>query len=147
MDKIIQKIQAVIFRRTPSLEFLLLQRTNERGGYWQSVTGSVEDGESIVDALTREIKEETGIVAADILTSSEIFSFIFVNRARDTANEHVFMVEVKADVKVNISNNVYTEHKKFAWIGFKDASRMVKFEANRRAVDKVGKKFGVISRK
>src|SRR6185295_5768611 len=39
---------------------LLLHRRAERGGFWQPITGSMEDGESPIDTARREIVEETG---------------------------------------------------------------------------------------
>ena len=43
---------------------LLLERA-DREGFWQSVTGSLEDGETPVQAALREVAEETGIVLAE----------------------------------------------------------------------------------
>ena len=40
---------------------LLLER-KDRAGFWQSVTGSLELGETPFQAALREVKEETGIV-------------------------------------------------------------------------------------
>ena len=40
---------------------LVLQRTPERGGFWQLVTGRVEPGESVEAAARRELLEETGL--------------------------------------------------------------------------------------
>ena len=41
-------------------EYLLLRRTASRGGFWQGVTGGVEEDEGVVEAATRELFEETG---------------------------------------------------------------------------------------
>lgn len=43
---------------------LLLQRTEDRGGFWQPVTGKVEPGESPHAAAQRELAEETGFTTA-----------------------------------------------------------------------------------
>jgi lipoyl(octanoyl) transferase len=39
---------------------LLLRRTSERGGFWQTVTGRLEEGESPARAAARELHEELG---------------------------------------------------------------------------------------
>lgn len=45
---------------TPDLQILLLERA-KHPGYWQSVTGSREDGEPFLDTAVREVHEETGL--------------------------------------------------------------------------------------
>ena len=41
--------------------YLLLRRVASHGGFWQSVTGSLEVGETHIQAAAREVREETGI--------------------------------------------------------------------------------------
>ena len=59
-----------LFRIDPErgLEILLLRRAPQRtlAGLWQGVSGRLEDGESIVDGALRELREETGLVPADL---------------------------------------------------------------------------------
>ncbi|MCB1912159.1 MAG: dihydroneopterin triphosphate diphosphatase, partial [Rhodocyclaceae bacterium] len=50
-------ILAVI--HTPALEVLLLERVKP-SQFWQSITGSQEDDESLAQTAVREIREETG---------------------------------------------------------------------------------------
>ena len=54
-------------RRDGSLEFLLLKRTEQHGGFWQGVSGAPEWGESDGDGAVREVWEETGFSIADSL--------------------------------------------------------------------------------
>jgi len=49
---------------TPSREVLLIERA-DFPGFWQSVTGSQEDGESWAETAQRELLEENGFDAAD----------------------------------------------------------------------------------
>lgn len=46
----------------PDLSILLLERVAP-GGFWQSVTGSLEPGEDWRDTALRELREETGLAA------------------------------------------------------------------------------------
>ena len=55
-----QSVLVVI--HTQALEILLLERVVP-AGFWQSVTGSLERGESWLEAALREVEEETGLLA------------------------------------------------------------------------------------
>src|SRR5688572_18299764 len=58
--KIPRSVLVVI--HTPALEVLLIERA-DRPGFWQSVTGSLDAGETCVQTALREVGEETGIDA------------------------------------------------------------------------------------
>ncbi|HET9449976.1 MAG TPA: lipoyl(octanoyl) transferase LipB, partial [Aggregicoccus sp.] len=51
---------AVLRGEGPGTQVLLLRRTAERGGFWQTVTGRLEPGESAAQAAAREVHEELG---------------------------------------------------------------------------------------
>src|SRR5690606_3359649 len=55
-------VSALVVIHTVGLEVLLLERA-DRPGYWQSVTGSRREGETLRDTAIREVAEETGIDA------------------------------------------------------------------------------------
>ena len=55
-------VSVLVVIHTPELEVLLLERALH-AGYWQSVTGSQEDGETLLGTARREVAEETGIAA------------------------------------------------------------------------------------
>ena len=55
-------VSVLVVIYTAALDVLLLERAGHPG-YWQSVTGSQEDGESLIETARREVAEETGIVA------------------------------------------------------------------------------------
>lgn len=45
-------------------EYLILRRSPKQGGYWHSVAGALEAGETYPEAAARELLEETGLAAA-----------------------------------------------------------------------------------
>jgi 8-oxo-dGTP pyrophosphatase MutT (NUDIX family) len=44
-------------------EYLVLRRSEKQGGYWHSVAGALEQGETYAEAAARELLEETGLSA------------------------------------------------------------------------------------
>jgi 8-oxo-dGTP pyrophosphatase MutT (NUDIX family) len=60
-------VSVLVLIHTPALAVLLLERA-AHPGFWQSVTGSQEDAEDLLETARREVLEETGIAAlADLV--------------------------------------------------------------------------------
>ena len=100
-------------------EVLLLQR-HEPAGWWQSVTGSLEPGETTLRAAQRELREETGLVGdADLEDAAIVNSYPILEpwRARFAPGvthntEHVFRLVVPERFEPALS-----EHLDHAWLG------------------------------
>ena len=129
----------MIFTDTPAeRRYLLLRRIASQGGFWQSVTGSLEDGETHADAAVREVLEETGISSTvDELIDLEVLNtFEIAPQWRDqyapgvTHNEErCFALKVReSEVKLDI-----LEHQAFAWEPYERAVKMLYWGSTRRA--------------
>lgn len=128
-------IQAVIFRRRDKkLEFLVLHRTKERGGFWQNLTGGVEKGETPTLALKREIEEETGIAKSKIKRIvKDIYCFEwFSDRLNQKIKEYVFAVEIDPRAEIKLSE----EHDNYKWCEAEEAKKLFRWESHSIAVDK-----------
>ena len=57
------KVNGVVVRKKEGLnwEVLVLKRCKEDGGFWQTVTGTLHEGEYLEECLIRELEEEANI--------------------------------------------------------------------------------------
>jgi dATP pyrophosphohydrolase len=124
-----------VFTTTPSLRFLLLKRIPEKGGFWQPISGGIEEEETPVDTLRREITEETGIV--DFVRVIDLYySFThrtFKNGVLMTMRDFSFAVEVKEEATVNLSN----EHLEYKWCDIEEAKQLLNWEPGLTALQKL----------
>jgi dATP pyrophosphohydrolase len=133
-------VSTLIIVHTPDLRVLLIERA-DAPGYWQSVTGSQEPGETLSATATRELREETGIDAAryggvrDWQTSNvyEIYPRWRHRYARGVTHntEHVFGLEIPEPVPVRLEPR---EHRAFAWLPYEEAAAKCFSWSNRDAI-------------
>lgn len=132
-------VSTLVVIHTPALEVLLLERA-DRPGFWQSVTGSQHDGESLRETAVREVAEETGLDAARYRLSEwnlqNVYEIYPVWRHRYAPGvthntEHVFGLEVPEAVPVMLSPR---EHLRYEWLGWREAAERVFSWSNRRAI-------------
>ena len=119
---------------------LMLQRRDDPD-FWQSVTGSVEEGETAPQAAAREVKEEVSVdVVAERLNlmdcqrtvEFEIFSHLRHRYApgvmRNT--ESWFCLALPHEREI-----VFTEHLTYRWVNAVDAAALTKSWSNRQAIE------------
>lgn len=133
-------ISVLVVIHTPDLDILLLERARHPG-FWQSVTGSQEDDESLLQTALREVREETGIIAmtANILdwqqsNRYEIFSQWRHRYAPGVTynDEHVFSLRVATTAEpIQIALD---EHIHARWLPWRDAAAACFSWTNRDAI-------------
>lgn len=133
-------VSALIVVYTSDLRVLLLERA-DYPNHWQSVTGSQEPGETLVDTAARELAEETGIEAdawGGLEDWRETREFeIFPQWAHryspgTTHNtEHWFGLELPAPAPVRLAPR---EHLRHAWLPWRDAAQRCFSWTNRDAI-------------
>lgn len=132
-------VSTLVVIYTPALDVLLLERA-DRPGFWQSVTGSQSEGESLQETACREVREETGIDAdrhgmRDWALSNvyEIFPIWRHRYAPGVTHntEHVFGLRVPEGTPVRLAPR---EHRSLQWVSWEDAAPLVFSWTNRDAI-------------
>ena len=112
----------------------------DRPGFWQSVTGSQDEGEALRETAVRELREETGLDAALYELTDwrrqnryEIYRRWRSRYAPDVTHntEHVFGLRVPEKVEVTLEPR---EHLRYEWLPWRDAAERVFSWSNGEAI-------------
>ena len=133
-----ESILIVIY--TAGGEFLLMERRRPPG-FWQSVTGSLEWGETADAAARRELIEETGITQGRLvnLQWTQVYEILpsFGKKYAPgiTRNlEHAFALKLPERVPVSLSDN---EHVRCRWLNAADAIATAYSSSNRVVIQQL----------
>ena len=130
----------VVIYAQDSKRVLMLQRRDDPD-FWQSVTGSLEAGETALQAAVREVKEEVDIdIALEQLTlvdcqrtvEYEIFSHLRHRYAPGITHnsEPWFCLALPHERQI-----VFSEHLAYRWVDAPQAAALTKSWSNREAIE------------
>ncbi len=135
--KIPVSVLVVIY--TADGQVLLMERA-DAPGFWQSVTGSQDAGETLVETAIREVREETGLDAAafelapwGIENRYEIYERWRHRYAPGVTHntEHVFGLKLPAPLPVELAPR---EHLHYAWLPWETAAERCFSPSNAAAI-------------
>ena len=117
----------------------LLLRRSSPFDFWQSVTGSLDSGETHADAARREVIEETGLTNEGRLEYSGVSrQFAIDPRWRDRFApgvvenvEFEWHYRVPRPLEIRVDGD---EHSEYRWLPFKDAIELVWSWTNKAAL-------------
>ena len=120
----------VVFFKSVQVKYLLLQY---EAGHWDFVKGNVEPNESEADTVLRELNEETGIVATQLIEGFREQIQYFYRRQGETIQKEVVFYLIQADTeKVELS----FEHVGYEWLDYQHALERLTFKNAREVLQK-----------
>ena len=140
-------LSVLVLVHTAAGEILLLERLQHRD-FWQSVTGSLEAGETHAGAARRELEEETGLRVdpASLLDTRVENRFEIMPLWRDrypdgvTHNsERIFECELAAPCAIRLAPD---EHCSSLWLPWQAAAAKVFSWTNRDAIQRLAIRRG-----
>ncbi|MCO6427480.1 dihydroneopterin triphosphate diphosphatase [Nitrosomonas communis] len=136
-------VSVLVIVHTDDLQVLLLERA-DHPGYWQSVTGSQDQDETLLQTAIREVKEETGLNALcyeltdwHMQNQYEIFQEWRWRYAPGITHntEHVFGLKIPKIAPISIATR---EHLRFIWLPWQEAAEKVFSWSNSEAIRLLG---------
>jgi dATP pyrophosphohydrolase len=128
----------IVWRSQPGaadVKVLILKLLGKRGGFWQTVTGGVEKGESFAEGALREAVEETGL-RFDREPQYLGLEQTFESRHGSASNEKAFYLPVFGGSAPPEPKLDGKEHDEFAWITPAAAAAQVRYPFNARAIER-----------
>lgn len=128
----------------------MLERA-DHPGWWQSVTGSLQPGETPAQAAVREVSEETGLDATAFTledcgyTNTYAIYDCFRHRyAPGTTHntEHVFALELPLPMPVRLAPR---EHLAWRWLPWDEAAALCFSPSNAEAIRRLARERGWVA--
>lgn len=131
------KVQGVMYSKNEKeIEYLIIKRCEQDGGFWQGVTGTLEEGEKLKECLIREISEELGIT--NIKNISDLKQTLqWPKKTGFMITEYVFSVELDRNIDITLSE----EHDDYKWCKFEEAYRTLEKDNNKNTLKMINEEL------
>ena len=126
---------AIFVTRRRRSEVLIAHRSAALGGYWHTIAGGIESGETPEEAAVRELREETGLATAELHAGDTIVEYAYPlseepPERRSIYPEGTVAVRVHcfvADAPDDWEPTLDWEHDDYRWCAPADAARTLRW--------------------
>jgi dihydroneopterin triphosphate diphosphatase len=139
MPRALFQVIVIPYRRNDAgiLKYALFRRIDRDGGYWQTIAGGGEEGESPLEAARREALEEAGLPVSLTFIELDSRASIPISHFKELSKlpgiyvipEYAFAVDAK-DVEIQLSY----EHSEFLWLRYDKAMEFLRWDSNKTAL-------------
>ncbi len=116
------------------LKVLMLKRTKDH--FWSYVSGSIETEETAIEAVKREVKEETAASIERLYSADYIVQFFDIKHNRIMVVP-AFVAYLAADINIQLND----EHSDYKWCSLSEAKSLAAFPNQRALLDHVWHDF------
>ncbi|WP_304544358.1 RNA pyrophosphohydrolase [Sulfurimonas microaerophilic] len=123
----------IVSHEYPQKKNIFIAQRNDLGDIWQFPQGGIDEGEEVLDALFREMEEEIGTAAAEIVAEyPEWISYDFPAKIAKSMKpykgqtQRYFLVKLDKDAKIDLE----THHPEFSSYKFVDVDEVLDITAH-----------------
>ena len=134
-----QVLVILFHKRDNAIKYCIFERKQPHSQI-QFVAGGGEDEETPVEAAARELREETGVAGACLLSLKSLCyipTHIFSVEQRKVWGEEVYVIpeySFAAEVETADCIELSDEHAGFSWVTYEEAQGALKWDSNKTAL-------------
>jgi len=127
-----QKVLAFIKKRNKYLVLRSNPHPDHGPSKWFTVTGSVNSGETLKNAIKREVKEETNLDVTKVYSTSYFSEYEWPKDSGQMHHEKAFIAEVNGKIKLDMIEVI-----EYQWLSKKNFINILYWEGNKKELKRI----------